>query len=242
MKNKIFFFTLMMVFTLPAFGQTKSSVQLHTGGYYILGYERLNGSQFSSPTGIQDNYKSAVALLGIQYQYQLGKNFSVFAAYTMTANQPDFLALNGSSRFATYRNDLDLISKIYNNHYEDAKGLLFYRGNYHFFDAGMSYQYAFSNKHKLTGNLGLSYSYGYNVYQTKLIIPPYYDDQTWNEVIAEVAFRGVHEGYWGAVAGLSYDYFFWKNRLSAGLDVHFRYYENSMPCFLNYGLHVGYSF
>lgn len=241
MKNKIFLLALMTAFTLPVFAQTKSSVKLHTGGYYIFGYDRLYSNQFSSSSGVQDNEKNAVALLGIQYQYQLDKNLSVFADYTMTTNQPDFIDINGTSRFANYRYDVSPFLNANNGRFEDADGLLVSRGNYHFFDAGMSYQYAFSAKHKLTGNLGLSYAYGYNVYLTKMIVSPY-PGHPWDEVLPELGYRGAHEGYWGAVAGLSYDYAFWKNRLTAGADVQFRYYEGSMPGFMNYGLHLGYNF
>lgn len=242
MKNKILFLGLMMASTLfmPTLAQNRSSVQLHTGGYYIFGYER-EGMPSSSSKGIQDNYKNAVALLGIQYQYRFDKNLLIFANYTMTSNQPDFINSNGTARFATYRHDLSPLLEVTGGRFEDANGILIFRGNYHFFDAGLGYQYSLSGKHKLTGNLGLSYAYGYNFYLTKMIISPY-PGEPWSEVIPESAYRSAHEGYWGAVAGLSYNYVFWKDRLSAGADIHFRYYERNMPFFMNYGMHMSYNF
>jgi len=242
MKNKIRLLGLMMATTLSlqALAQSRSTVQLHTGSYYIFGYDR-ESMPSSSSKGIQNNYKNAVALLGIQYQYRLDKNLSVFADYTITTHQPDFIDLNRTSPFATYRFDLNPVLEVNNGRFEDAGGLLVSRGNYHFFDAGLGYQYVFSGKHKLTGNLGLSYAYGTNIYLTKMIVSPY-PDQAWSEVIPETTYRSAHEGYWGAVAGLRYDYAFWENRLSAGADVHFRYYSGRMPGFMNYGLHVGYNF
>jgi len=243
MKNKIRLLGLMMatVLSLPALAQSRSTVQLHTGSYYIFGYERLSDPQFSYPTGVQDNEKNAVALLGIQYQYRLDKNLSVFADYTITTNQPDFIDLNRTSRFATYRFNLNPVLEVNNGRFEDADGLLVSRNNYHFFDAGLGYRYSFSAKHKLTGKIGLSYAYGTNVYLTKMTVSPY-PNQAWSEVIPETTYRSAHEGYWGAVAGLSYDYTFWENRLSAGADIHFRYYSGRMPGFMDYGLHVGYNF
>lgn len=244
MRNKILLLGLVITCSLQTFAraQIRSTIQVNTGGYYIFGYDRFEGPKSAPPTGLQGNYKSAVALLGLQYQYRFCKNLHAFANYSMASNQPDFISSkSGFGRFATYRHDMTMLLGLTDGRFEDAEGLLISRNNYHFFDAGLGYQYSFSGRHHLKGSFGLSYAYGYNVYLTKLIVSPY-PDQAWSEVIPETAYRGEHVGYWGAVAGISYDYSFWENRLNAGTDAHFRYYESDMPFFMNYGLHVGFNF
>jgi hypothetical protein len=50
------------------------------------------------------------------------------------------------------------------------------------------------------------------------------------------------ESSFGALAGIRYDYSFWKNRLNAGLNFDARQYAGGFPFQVNYGAHVSFNF
>ena len=49
------------------------------------------------------------------------------------------------------------------------------------------------------------------------------------------------ESYYGGIAFLGYDYFFWRNRINIGADLQARYYVD-FPFSITYGLQLGYNF
>lgn len=247
MKAKIStLFLGLLLLTTSAMAQKRSTIQINTGGFYLFGYRSLNSgySSIVDSKGLQGtNYKKVFAMQGIKYQYRFLKSFSAFAAYSLTSNQHQFYHFGNWSAavFSVEKQgSFDLIKSKYGWYYSDPHGILSERWGYHFFDAGLNYEYTKLGKSHISAELGLTFAYGQNIYITKLVWAPPMPDGSGDVELGGM--RAEHEGYWGAVGGLNYDYLFWENRISAGADIHFRYYESSMPSFMNYGLHVGYHF
>lgn len=245
MKAKIFglLFLGLLLLTVPAKAQQKrSSIQINTGGYYLFGYRSLESDHLFDSRGAQANYKNIFAMQGIKYKYRFYKYLSVFAGYSLTNNQHRFYNFGNRVRGFSFEQQGAFyeIKAKYGWYYSDPHGILSERWGYHFFDAGLNYEYSKLGKSRISAELGLSFAYGQNIYITKLVWAPPMPDGSGDVELG--AMRDDHVGYWGAVCGLSYDYIFWNNRLKAGVDIHFRYYEESMPFFMNYGLHVGCDF
>lgn len=182
-----------------------------------------------------------LAVLGINYQYNLSHGFSVFVNYTFIQSYfPRGLSTGpytfyGPDNLLNWREEMRKRGGYY-----DPNGHLFGRKNYRFFDLVGNYSYFINKKQKISGRLGLSYAYGQNEYDTLLIYAPGWPDGM-GDLIDEKSFDR-WEGYWGLICGLSYDYYLWKGRINIGVDANFRYYEKSMSFFVNYGPHIGYSF
>jgi len=117
---------------------------------------------------------------------------------------------------------------------------LVYRGKYQYYDVECAYTFFQKPRHNIHGFTGISLAHGKNSYLDWLVLapgPPHGQGD-----VIDVRFVEKAESYFGLFAGIGYDYFFWKKRISTGSDVSVRWYSNGFPFQLNYGLHVGYNF
>lgn len=179
----------------------------------------------------------------MKYQYHLTNHFSVYGNFT-TNYIPNYRFEQDYMGYFVFLGNASPFEKEYIHYYPDGdyyvynnpKGHLVQMANYYFFDIGGSYTYAINQRNKLSAHLALSNAYGTNMY---LYSEVYY--HTGNETL-HAHFGNKKADYWGAVAGLSYDYYFWRERMNVGATVNFRYYEKDMPFFVNYGPLIGFSF
>jgi|SRR5690606_19450844 len=149
---------------------------------------------------------------------------------------------------------------------KEAVGKIENRGKYNYFDLGGAYKLWGFKNHTFSLSAALSLTYGENSYLTHVV---------WSDPKpGELYGRPFHadydkkmESYFGGVAGLRYDYTFWKNRINIGVDIAARHYfgkknaklenphpntqvsdpnipggRNNFPFQINYGIHVGYNF
>lgn len=161
-------------------------------------------------------------ILYFTYRRQITTQLGVFASY---AKAPIGAWLMTYENFTT---DTASIGKIET------------RNKYQFFDLGMAYALLRYHSHQLSVTAGVSLAYGENAYKTKLIMAPggIYGQGD----IIDVAYEWKNESYPGLIAGLRYDYFFWKKRVNAGIDFTIREYAHDFPFQINYGIHLGYNF
>lgn len=113
----------------------------------------------------------------------------------------------------------------------DDVGALRFRYGYKMIDIAVSRRWEHFRKHKFTGGLGLSFTWGTNYYLDHI-----YFDNNINDYIYRMHTE-VH-GYGGVIVPLRYDYLFAKNRMSIGLQTTARKYLGLYSVQVDYGMHV----
>lgn len=162
------------------------------------------------------DHKSSVSL---SYE-QLMNNYVFF-------NIPTFGHI-GKSHYS-FDNEVvpENIGKIINRY--DAKSI----------DFTIGYLFAKFGSHSLKGFAGVSTITTVNSYLThcspRAIVPAF-------ECLDLSTYAEKREWYLGGLAGVRYDYSFWKNRLNAGAYFKARAYNKDFPFQMNYGLQLGFSF
>ena len=87
----------------------------------------------------------------------------------------------------------------------------------------------------------MALSYAQGTEYTMTYTPLEYESYGWN-CLGLQGTENEEKGYFGALAGIRYDYSFWKNRLNAGLNFDARQYAGGFPFQVNYGGHMGFNF
>ncbi|MFT4062225.1 MAG: hypothetical protein QM642_07705 [Edaphocola sp.] len=149
---------------------------------------------------------------------------------------------------------------------KDGVGKIETRGKYSYIDIGGVYKLKNYHSHTLSLSAAVSLAYGKNRYLTHVVWSEPEPGEPYGHPF-EAAYETKKEAYLGGLAGLRYDYTFWKNRINIGVDFAARYYfgkknahlenpypntivpdpnipggRHSFPFQINYGLHVGYNF
>lgn len=106
--------------------------------------------------------------------------------------------------------------------------------DYKMLDVYASYKFSlFKNKHFLNAGVGASYTWGNNSYL-----------ETYTVYLFEKHITAVQKklNHYGALANISYDYHFLKNRFVTGANIRGRFYNWSIAPQFDFGLHVGVNF
>lgn len=162
------------------------------------------------------------SMVSVKYKRSITERMGIFAGYAVAPVNAWLLVTENSM------SDINSVGKIES------------RKRYHFFDAGLNYSLLKMKRHTLSAGLAASFTFGDNIYKTKLVLappPPYGQGD-----IIDIAYDIRKEYYWGAVTDIRYDFTFWKNRINAGADLAARIYSGGFPFSLNYGIHVGFNF
>ncbi len=114
-------------------------------------------------------------------------------------------------------------------------------GEYHrafnFTDLGGSYNFLKGKRHQFSARAGLSYARGNSYKEGYYNVP-----EGVTICLAAPQFLTEKKGYFGALAGVRYDYALCKNRLNAGLNLDARHYAGGFAFGVNYGMHLGFNF
>ena len=157
----------------------------------------------------------------ISYERMIGPRFGVFVQYV---GIPD-------------NSNIDYVSREEVS--EKTIGKATHRSSLNYADLGATYKLLQpGRRHQLTLRAGISKAWGSSVYITSYDPIPRPWDWEWGPATAD--FR--QERFFGALAGIRYDYSFWKNRLNAGLNFDARHYAGGFPFQVNYGAHLGFNF
>ncbi len=112
-------------------------------------------------------------------------------------------------------------------------GKILYRQNYKMVDVSYKYAIYQGRKSDVKAGLGISCSYGTNIYLDSVSeIPNNYAIYRHKKT----------EAYIGFVPTLSYDHYLFKRRLSIGADLHYRKYLSMFATQIDYGLHLACNF
>lgn len=120
-------------------------------------------------------------------------------------------------------------------------GKIFRHHNYNYFDVGVQYNILQHKQHIISFIGGISLAYGTDRYLEKAYWIYGQGYPEWGHIV-HLEFRDEKATYWGGVAGIKYDYLFWKNRINIGPEFAARYYTNGFPYQFSYGLHIGFNF
>lgn len=158
-----------------------------------------------------------------RYQFDFNKNVGIYIAVNR--------APTGGNTFAAERGLADT----------NGIGKRQAWGKYYFYDLGLNYNLYQYKHHCISVNAALSYAKGEDIYLKSMIWLPSWSGGPGFHII-EFENENKKAAYWGAVAGLRYDYYFNKDRCKVGAYFSGRYYGNDFPFQLNYGLGIGYVF
>ena len=109
------------------------------------------------------------------------------------------------------------------------------RSTVNYLDLVAGYELFEWERHSLNANLGLGLVSSLNVY-----LDDYYFDPDHLHSYSETSAK--REWYLGGIAGLRYDYTFWRDRINTGVYFKTRVYGGNFPFQVNYGLQLGYNF
>lgn len=120
---------------------------------------------------------------------------------------------------------------------KSVEGKLESRGLWRFAEMEFDYLYPFLNNHQLSIGIGPSFTQTENSYveRTSVIYLP-------QPHFLSTTYYYKTEQYWGVLLAAHYNYRFWKDRITAGLDFRLRFYKNIPFKYDVYGIHVGYNF
>lgn len=113
---------------------------------------------------------------------------------------------------------------------------IWFRSYYRMIDLYAGYIFPIK-KHSISGSIGCSYTYGTNTFIDSFVVDPLdprYDVPVWRHE------RNV--GYLGAMAMISYDYTFCRNRFSVGIDYKLRLYQRIYVGYFLAGMHMRVNF
>ena len=112
-----------------------------------------------------------------------------------------------------------------------------YHSAFNYADLGGSYTFLKGKRHKLSARAGLSYATGNSYREGYYTVP-----EGMVICLAAPQFLTEKKGYFGALAGIRYNYFFWKNRINTGINFEARQYSGGFAFGVNYGMHLGFNF
>lgn len=169
----------------------------------------------------QLNFRTS-SMLSIRCKRSMNDKMSIFAGYSVAPVNAWLLVTENSMT------DINSIGKIES------------RKRYHFFDVGANYSLFKIMKHVVSIGIATSFTFGKNIYKTKLILAP--PPPVGQGDIIDIGYDIRNERYWGGLADARYDFTFWKNKINVGADFAARLYAGGFPFSLNYGFHAGFNF
>lgn len=202
-----------------ASGQKNHKVELGLGHFQFYNVEWQNKTDF-------------INLPSLAYSYQLKPNWNIELSFcTAPSSVIGIPHIFDRKNLSTSVPNLIIQNKF---GYESI-GKLAGRSTADYFDLVAGYKLFEWEKHSLRANLGLGFVSSLNIY-----LDNYYFDPDHLHSYPETSAR--REWNFGGIAGVKYDYTFWKYRINTGVYFRTRVYGGSYPFQINYGLHMGYNF
>ena len=168
---------------------------------------------------VNDRYVSPYKQYKIGYERKLNRFLSVGANYSRT-QRGSLVTLEGEYKWLEPADPDRLIT----------------RRDYDFINIYLVYRHKLSDNQRIQFGIGPSLTFGENEYITDIFYSP---PGTFSHVMLFVEYK--NEIYYGGIAFLKYDNFFWKKRINVGTNIEARYYHD-FPFSITYGLHAGYNF
>jgi len=162
-------------------------------------------------------------MLKIKYSRYITPNNSLFVQYSHAP-------LNGW-----------LSAEVNSGLAKESLGKLTSHNQYNYYDLGIQHDFIKHARHTLAGFLGISVANGTDQYLSAILwTEPTSSEPNGHPFHAEYDDRsGVYGGF---ISGVRYDFSFAKSRLKIGPSFWVRYYTNSFPFQINYGVSMGYNF
>lgn len=202
----------------------RNTVMLSIANFSIVGITPFDRLIFTSYISNQ---------IGVNVEHKLSKVCRISLGYNEWNLHPFFEKIIYDP--APYTSFLHFRQYIKGSRNIDDIGALRHRHGYKMIDAAANYRYDRFRRHKFTGGLGISYTWGTSYYLTHRFFSAYennYVDYT----------RKEREGYAGAIIPVRYDFLFLRNRLAIGVQGTARKYFGLQSWQIDYGVHLSVNF